>query len=249
MGLEHIQFFSDRQKLAGTIAFSSKSGINNPSVLFLHGSGKSSGRSGFFETQEFLSSIGINSLTFDTQGVGESSGNFEDGSLKNRLHDAERALSWGQRKSIFSKNNVVVVGFSMGTHVAVRLIEKHQDTLATVLIGAVVYAQAAEDKRLNQEFSDVIRMENSWCDSPIFSIFQSYKGGKLLIYGEYDPIPNGVKEKYRQGLTGANDGYVIIPRSSHGFIYGRNEADQLGKSKFNHLLGNFLQRYLTSNPK
>lgn len=57
---------------------------------------------------------GYVSFSFDTRGVGGSSGRFEEGSLKNRLTDAQAAYD---KLSKFV-DNIIVIGRSMGGHVA-----------------------------------------------------------------------------------------------------------------------------------
>lgn len=224
---KEINFLSDQLKLTGT-AFYNQDNDRRPGFLLIHGSGVRSNRIGFIKMQEYLAKIGVNSLSFDSRGVGDSEGSYEDGGLKNRLTDAQNALSWGSTHKVLSEGQIGVVGFSMGTHIAVRLVELYPNIRCLALIGAVGYAEDAEDKPLNQEFSNIIRVENSWINSPVFEAFKEFKGKKRLIYGEYDPIPYKVREKYKAGLPDIEKEYIVIPNTSHAFIYGRTKEDREG---------------------
>src|SRR5258708_12214961 len=85
-----VKFTSDNNKLIGNL-YLPKNRENPPGVLILHGGGKAT-KERFLYLQELLYQQGFASFAFDFRGVGESKGNFESGSLENRLRDANAAL-------------------------------------------------------------------------------------------------------------------------------------------------------------
>jgi len=186
--IKKVRFKSDIE-ITGKLYYSEKS--NNPGILFLHGGGKSSKES-FSFTQEILYNHGISSLAIDFCGVGESAGDFESGSLKNRLIDAKRAYDFLKKyaKSIF------ICGYSMGGHTAVELTSICKIE-GLVLVSAAAYSKEAESKLFNESFTEILHKKDSWANSPVFAVLKKFKKSILLIYSENDSIiPLGVIEKY-----------------------------------------------------
>lgn len=108
--LKRITFISNTCTLVGNLVEPFTT-IKQVGVLILHGAGKSS-KERFRELQEILMSQGYISLAFDFHGVGESEGKFEDGTLSNRLKDAQAALEELQKCA----RDICLIGCSMGGH-------------------------------------------------------------------------------------------------------------------------------------
>lgn len=185
---------------------------DNPrvAILFLHG-GKPGTKERFSYAQDQLCSKGIASLAIDFRGVGESGGDFEDGSLNHRLKDVQAALDFLRK---YSKKKFIC-GSSMGGHVAVRLANSNTDVAGLILAYAAAYSEEAEDKPLNNQFTEVIRKDNSWKGSPIFSLLTKWFKPILVLYGENDQvIPQGVIEEYKKA-TKRNGEFYILENGGH----------------------------------
>lgn len=206
--MQKISFISEDNILIGNLYGSN----NKVGALILHGGGKAA-KERFRELQEYLSNHGFTSLAFDFRGVGESQGTFEDGSLINRLKDAEAAFDEFKKYT----KKIVVIGCSMGGHIAARLTVT-RDVSGLILLYSAAYSQEAEDKPLNEEFTKILRKEDSWQNSPAFSAVKNYKGNVLVMYGENDTvIPKEVQNTYKE-TTKDKGRFVILPHASHLFL-------------------------------
>ncbi|MCR4305618.1 MAG: alpha/beta fold hydrolase [Candidatus Daviesbacteria bacterium] len=211
-----VEFVSDGIKLSGTLYYPNEI-KSSPGVLFLHGGGQSS-KERFLQWQEHLSRLGICSLTFDFRGVGESEGQFADSSLKNRLIDSRAALNFLLSYSLVDRNKIAIVGSSMGAYVAIRLSELGEAPKALILVSAAAYAKESEDKQMDVSFTQVIRTENSWCNSTCFLALKRYQNPVMVVYGSEDlVIPEGVKKRYK-GLLKSQDIYLVMKNGQHTLL-------------------------------
>lgn len=205
---EKVFFTSGSNVLAAAVYLPEKK-KKNIGLLFLHGGG-SAAKERYSTLQEFLAGKGYPSFAFDFQGVGESNGTFTEGTLRNRMADAVRAFE------AFSNYvpTIIPVGCSMGGHVAVRLTEeKHVPGL--ILLYAAAYPEEAEDKPLNEAFTNSIRNNERWKGSPVFSVLRQFSGNVLILYGEHDTvIPKGVQTMYNSSVTGTRR-FAVIPNAPH----------------------------------
>lgn len=203
---ERVELQSDT-KIVGKLTLP-----NNPhaAILFLHG-GIPGTKERFTYAQDHLCEENIASLAIDFRGVGESGGNFDDGSLNNRLKDTQTALDFLRQYS----KRIFICGSSMSAHIAIRLAASSADIAGLILAGAAAYAEEAEDKPLSRQFTDVIRKDNSWKDSPVFSLLAKRTKPTLVLYGENDKvIPADVIDKYRNIIRG-NGEFYIVPNGEH----------------------------------
>ena len=195
--------------------------------------------------QEYLAERGISSLSFHCRGVHDSEGNFEDASLENRVKDSEAALECFLASSHVDPTQVFVHGTSMGGHVVVRLLEKRSEIKGVMMEGGAAYGTEAEDKKMDQTFTDVIRKENSWIESPAFNILQKAGVPLLLIYGEFDNvIPDGIKEKYRSFIQDEKDDFVL-KGGDHGSIRGETPEQKALCQEMYQATYEFVKRYST----
>lgn len=230
-------YFQSKNKLAGNLYLPAEINSNTKGALILHGGAKT-GKDRFKELQEFLGSHGVVSFAFDFRGIGESDGSLEDGSLNNRLDDAHSALE--QLTAIVSIENITIIGCSMGGHVAVRLLGKNKELNSVILLYSAAYGLEAEDKMLNEDFSNVIRKENSWKNSPVFPILEAYKGKVLVIYGENDTvIPKQVMESFRS-ITEKKGTYILLPHAAHVILSPQNVEQEKDKEYALREISNFL---------
>src|SRR4029078_2171355 len=126
-------------KLAGTF-YQTPIQTKSPGILFLHGAGTSS--SARFELwQKYLCEKGYTSFIFDCAGVGKSEGKFEEGSLNNRLLDAEHALQTFIDTRKIDARKICVIGNSMSGHTAIRLTQKLKTIKALILAYSAAYSE------------------------------------------------------------------------------------------------------------
>lgn len=202
---KRIEFGSDNLELVANLFPSKK----NVGLLCLHGGGVGS-KERYLELQEFLQGRGFPSFAFDFRGVGESEGAFEESTLNKRLTDAVAAFDYfaGQLR------HIVVLGTSMGAHIATNLSTKRK-TAGLILLYGAAYAQEAENKSFTEELSQVLRRKDLWKNSPVFPILEKYKEPVLIAYGkEDDVVPQDIQERFRDSLK-ATDIFELLPQSGH----------------------------------
>lgn len=226
--MQKIKFISDGNILVGNLFV--KDERARFGLLFLHGGGTAT-KERYRELQEFLLEKNIGSFAFDFRGVGESEGKFVDGSLQKRLIDAISAYN-ELKKHV---DEIVIVGASMGGHVATQL-STSMESAALILLYPGAYAKEAEDKPLNEEFTYILRQENSWIDSPAFVAVENYKKPVLIMYGEQDTVvPMGVQEKYRE-LVKTKGKFIVLKNAAHPFISPQIELQKKAKEQaFGHI--------------
>lgn len=230
MTQQQITFISDSLKLAGNfVSPISQTGL--PAVLFLHGAGHAT-KERYFDWQNILANNGIASLSFDFRGCGESEGVFEDGSLAKRLEDAKNALEFIQTIEQVDKNKLILAGNSMGAHIAVRLTESVSNIKALMLSCPAAYSAEAENKPLNDEFSQVIRQENSWVDSPVFTLLEKFNGKVMVNFGEFDTvIPDDVKNNLQAICQRKGGQYLVLKGATHFLLKPENEVQEVARQK------------------
>lgn len=217
-----VRFASDGYLLSATVIRPPGNKIC-PAVLFIHGGGLSI-QDRHTPWLKYLARRGFVTLSFHSRGVDKSEGSFEDATLANRLRDAECALRFLEGIPKADVKNINIVASSMGAHVACRLIEKYPHIHKVLLQSAAAYNINAENKKLNHEFTSVIRKKNSWMGSPAFDALRKFRGKIMMVYGDRDTvIPEGVKKIY-SSIVGEK-GYVIL-EGSHRLLSPQNDAEK-----------------------
>lgn len=238
---EKVKFISEGIRLTGSVC-NPVGVVNPPGVLFLHGGGQSS-KERYGKWQDHLCKLGMSSFAFDFRGVGESEGQFSDGTLRNRLTDARNALNFFLSENLIDKNKIAVVGASMGAPIALQLCLETSDVRALILVSPAAYSKEAENQPLTDSFTRVIQRKNSWQDSPSFQILRNYQGPVMVIYGSKDlVIPSGIKREYKRCL-GIGNFYEVIESGSHALLDPKNTAEE---KAFEELLGRST-RFLIKN--
>jgi dipeptidyl aminopeptidase/acylaminoacyl peptidase len=239
--LESTSFLSDGLKLMGFLTSPSDK-KKFPGVLFIHGGGRYT-ENLYASWQAYLLERGYASFSFYCRGVGTSEGIFEDGSLTNRLKDAEAAYRCFISSGVVDQNRICVAGSSMGAHVAVRLIEQFPKIKAVFLQSAAAYSIKAESLRLNESFTNEIRNNNQYEKSPVFSILNQYTGALYVVYGEHDSvIPDAVKELYNRSIQRGE--YRILKHGTHKLLRPESALEFEAREELYSTSVNFLQKYL-----
>lgn len=228
-------FISDGYELSYRISHPAQEETGKtPAVLLLHGAStpKGRGRVLFEVFQKHLAQTGFSSMAFDTRGVGESQGEYFDSTLQNRLRDAEAAYQKFIQDSLIDVGRMSLLGVSMGGHIAANLAGSHPEWFQYVILAnPAAYGSDAEDKRLQPyiDFTEVIRREGSWENSPSFCSLSRFARKVLLFRSEFDQVvPPEVTASYLQ----AADGHVtkiVIPGIPHIFLSGTDDASEIAR--------------------
>lgn len=204
-------------------------------VLILHGGGHGN-KERFLDLQQILFKNNIASLAIDFRGVGQSSGEFIDGSLQHRIEDAKAALVQLKKYT----KHIAVFGSSMGGFIAPFLAED-KDVRAVVLLAPAAYSIESENKPLNEEFTKEITKMNSWKSSRSFDILSKWNGKLLVIYGEKDVvIPDGAKEQYKK-LAAKNGEFILLNNVGHSIMKPQTNEEEKIKISALQLIVDFLK--------
>lgn len=212
-------------------------------VLMLHGfnSNKTESHRFFWKISRYLEKNNIASLRFDYRGCGESDGNSEDFTIKDHIADARTAMRKLLKVRNIDKNNITVIGFSMGSIVAAYLLPYFPCIKKIIFISGIAYPKSV--------FFDIPRKEN-----PLFlpaynaglvdhkgqlysKLFfdkiikakplkkaAGFIGQSLLIHTDTDEtVP--VENLYAYQKVLQNQQTLIIPQSNHAFNNAAHEAE------------------------
>lgn len=213
---------------------------NNVGVLFLHGGGESN-KERYKAIQTMLYENDFTSLSFDFRGVGESEGILAESTLEERLEDASNAYAFLSQYV----GEIVVVGTSMGAHVAARLASLKPTSGLIFLYGAA-YASEAENKKFNSEFTITLHKEGSWKTSPVFTILSEYQNPIFIAYGENDKIiPPEIQAKYHQSLKPV-DTFLKLSNASHVLLNAQDRYEEEARDELFSKLLHFLKNIKSS---
>lgn len=150
-------------------------------ILFLHGAGSSDKNRAKY-LQKILKAKGVPSLSFDFTGHGGIRSELAKSSLKDRVSESVKAVT------NFGLNAPLnICGSSMGGYIAIKMLEKY-DLANLILFCPAVYDKKAYDVNFGENFSYLIRMENSWKNSDAFEILENFRGNVLIVIGEEDEV-------------------------------------------------------------
>ncbi|MBM7619161.1 pimeloyl-ACP methyl ester carboxylesterase [Bacillus tianshenii] len=107
-----------------------------PAVILFHGftGTKLEPHRFFLKISRALETMGIASFRFDFLGSGESDGNFEEMTVLSEVSEAKAILESVQSHPSVDKNNIIVLGFSMGGLVASLLAGDHSAEIKKLIL-------------------------------------------------------------------------------------------------------------------
>lgn len=230
--MQTLFFPSGSETIAGNL-FAPKE-KNSFGVLILHGGGNSN-KERFMDIQIALEKAGIASLAIDFMGVGQSTGEFKDGSLANRLQNAKDALQ--KLKEYADPRQLAVYGSSMGGYLAPLVAISDAGVKAIILSAAAAYSPDAEDKKLDNTFTQVITKPNNWEHAKSFTAFEEFKGKVLVLYGQGDAIiPKEIQERYAVIARKKGESY-FIPFATHNIVVANDPEEKEAKqTAITHIL-------------
>ncbi|RMD86311.1 MAG: alpha/beta fold hydrolase [Candidatus Dadabacteria bacterium] len=100
--------------------FSPSSSKSRKIAILIHGNGDTVDT--FYHVQEMFASIGISSYSFDFKGYGHSSGWPSEWGV---YEDSEAVLEYVTKEEGISPEDLVIVGYSLGSSAAARLAQKY----------------------------------------------------------------------------------------------------------------------------
>jgi len=157
---------------------------DNLTVLILHGAGTadSSRHDGL---AEMFARQGVAVLSLDFLGHGKSPGGITDGNLDFRIQCALSAV----RHWTDDATPLVLCGFSMSGHVALRLSVKLGSRVKSLgLFCPATYAAEAESVNFGPEFTKIIRVTDSWKSSPALQDATEFNGRAAIVMGAHDDV-------------------------------------------------------------
>ena len=107
------------QKMRGTVYLADDTNLTDkrrPTVVLLHGFTGNRIESGFLYVTlgRELAEVGINAVTFDFRGSGESDGPFDEMLVSDEIDDALRVLEWIGSQPYVDRARLGLLGFSLG---------------------------------------------------------------------------------------------------------------------------------------
>lgn len=193
------------------------------SLLSLHGAGPS-GKDRVAYICEFLQLQNVESLVFDFSGHGESTGILRESSLRRRASQAEAAYDFAPNLPN------ILVGTSMGAHIALMLMASHKFS-HLILFCPALYGDDVVDIPFDEKFTNAIRQPGSFENSSALEGLCEFEGKTLLFMGTEDKIiPPRVVELYENARRGKDHKTVWLEGCEH-VIHGWALKNELGKQR------------------
>ena len=211
------EFPSDENKSDENKSDENKSDENKrkfPTILMLHGfTGNHLELSFLFARfSKIAAKNGYATVRFDFKGSGNSDGEFYNMTSESELQDALEIIRLIKEDNRFDKDNIFVLGLSMGGTIALRLVGKEPNVFkACVLWSAASLNKEIFSKSLEESKDKMVKTENGYDVGGIEigedfikeilsydAINESgkFKGPYLLVHGSNDPtVPLDVSKK------------------------------------------------------
>lgn len=175
----------DQESIAGLIL--SNGLCDAPKFVSIHGAGTSVKETILTVTAKPVIEMGSGILAVDLSGHGKSTGNLKESSLKKRVTEIKAAIN-----RFSPKKELIVCGESMGGYIAIKMLGSYPiDTL--ILFCPALYDGQAYDVPFDQGFTEIIRRPESWKNTDVLQLLESFTGKLLVVMGEKDEvIPPGV---------------------------------------------------------
>lgn len=204
----------------------------------------------FVKIARMLEKQNVVSVRFDFTGSGESDGEFQNMSMTTEVRDCEEVLKFCSNLSFVDKDNINILGFSMGGAVAIINSAINSNLIKnTILISPAVHmygliVSQIKGERLNKLWQDGVVNFDGYLLSQkaiddifnykIFDYAKSIEQNTLIIHGTCDESVAPLYSKKLQEIIGDNARLVYINGASHCY-YEINEQSQL----LNHILNFF----------
>lgn len=188
-----ISFVSGNRALKGDFYTPASKGPH-PAVVFAHGSGAATRSVAFFTT--YFLQLGIAVLTYDKQGAGESSGDWETASFDELAGDVIAGIHFLKKQNAIDPKKIGVMGNSQGGWVGSMAAAKSKDVafllmrvgagenvMETMLheIRSIYQADGFEEKEVNE----AMKMERSYMDAVAGGKTWEQSDSVIMSYNKY----------------------------------------------------------------
>ncbi|GAA4291948.1 hypothetical protein GCM10023086_01440 [Streptomyces venetus] len=182
-----------------------------PDVVHLHGFGTTASRHAVRYLLDDLAGHGHSSLTFEFSGNGESTGELEQTTLRQRRNESLAAA-----RLLAEDRRPVLIGTSMGAHLAAWTVPDLRPR-ALALFCPAAYPDSEADVRFGQERA----RPGPYADSPAFAGIREFDGDLLIVAGDHDQVvPGSVIDAYLAHSVKARSRRLIRLDCDH-FIHRR----------------------------
>jgi uncharacterized protein len=215
----------DGVKLSGWVVLSDKDTLGSPWLLFCHGNASDISYIDYIERYKLFARLGINVMTFDYRGFGESDGNPSEAGL---YKDAIAVYNYLTLTKNVPPEKIIIYGHSLGTGVAIELATRVPAAALVVEAGyqsvpevahqlypflpLSIFKLLVKNKFLSIDKVDRISIPKLFIHSSEDEIFDISEGRTLYekaiqprsfleIRGRHDPAPLESKEVFCNGLT------------------------------------------------
>lgn len=232
-------FFVNNKQLSGAIISPEVLKDKNPAILFIHG--LTGHKESNLQYANCLAKLGYISFIFDLRGHGESEEDINIMTANNFMDDVLHAYDYFISKESVDKNNISVVGTSMGSYLATRLSSK-RDVKNLVIRAPADYPNEVADEPVmdhggdNPDTMTWRKRIKKYNGSFALESMHSFNGNVLVIESENDDlVPHETVENY---ITAAPDKtkltYVLIKNTPHSIKEGkfRDEVEKILVSWF-----------------
>lgn len=220
-----------------------------PCLVYCHGftGHKLETHAMFVKIARMLEKQNVVSIRFDFTGSGESDGEFRDMSMTTEIEDCEEVLKFCSTLSFVDKDNINILGFSMGGAIAVVNSVINLNLIKnTILISPAVnmyglVVSQIKGERLHKLYQDKVVNFDGYLLSEkaiddifnykIFDYAKEIKQNTLIIHGTCDESVAPLYSEKLQEIIGDNARLVYINGASHCY-YEIDEQNQL----LNHIL-------------
>jgi len=234
---EQVFINSRKQRLSAVLHM--PHGESSPGVILCHGfMGNKIGQHRLFvKAARFLADKGFAVLRFDYSGCGDSTGDHVDISLHHQIMETKDAISFMHNHPLVIKEDLTVLGLSMGACVAALTASQDNRVNRLILwapvarpfidlLGIIGYdhmnktievgSSDFDGFELGQEFFKSLRSTN-----PLEEI-KNYHGDCFIIHGSGDTeVDSGNAKMYYEALTAGENrgkhGFKIILGADHTF--------------------------------
>ncbi|NNM83916.1 alpha/beta fold hydrolase [Candidatus Parcubacteria bacterium] len=219
--MQEVQISTTNGTLSGNF-FPAPAATENQHAAALLIHGWKSGQDRMFDTAEMLSKkSGIQCLTFDLRGHGESPGVIDQLSRKNFLDDVLAAYDFLIKQPNVNPNKIGVLGSSFGAYLA-SLLSARRKIAWMVLRAPADYSDGdlAQPKMLGGDETTVNewRMQpKNWNATEALRAVHSFKGKILIVESENDDlVPHQTVQNYVDAVSEKRDmQYALMEGAPH----------------------------------
>lgn len=235
MNIEPLTFEAFDKVLRGTLYLPNRHDDEVPVALLFHGFGgnRIEGSRFFVRLARRLVAKGIAVVSYDRAGHGESDGDFFDTTVTRDIKDAQEVLAAIEGYPFADRNNIHIVGYSLGGVVAAGVAAEASNTVRslTLISPAAIFVDDIRKGVIQGKSLSSLKSKGYFDfygdemgkkmieDAGSFDVYQSARGfeGKVLIMqGTNDFIPLSYAERYKK-VYGDNATLLIRDGADHGW--------------------------------